>query len=55
MSKGFKICLIVIGAYCVLMSPLIWEGVKAGNYAAAGGPVYIGLLFALLSRQKKRV
>jgi hypothetical protein len=54
-SRGFKICLWVLGAYCVLMSPLIWEGLKDGNGTMNGAPAYIGLLAGLLVRYRAKL
>lgn len=54
MSRGFKICLWVIGAYCLLMSPLIWEGIKNGDAALHGAPMYMGLLAGLLWRYRRQ-
>lgn len=53
MSKGFKISLVLIGLYIVLVWPLFWSGIKAGNLAKEGAPVYLGLLLALLARQSR--
>jgi hypothetical protein len=53
-SRGFKICLWVLGAYCVLMSPLIWEGLRDGNGTMNGAPAYIGLLAGLLVLNRRK-
>jgi len=52
MSRGFKICLWVLGLYTLFMSPLIWQGIKDGSVAIAPLAVYLGILAAWLPRLK---
>jgi hypothetical protein len=53
-SRGFKICLWILGAYCLLMAPLIWQGLLDGNATMNGAPTYIGLLSGLLIRYRSK-